>query len=89
MQEFDAGILDGDGTEEDAATVPSYPSCVTFSWWLDRRFMPLNDPSRTYSLSQWSRSPFREIAQWLLDLMLPLPALVGSLSSPISNLFTD
>lgn len=42
--------------------------------------MPPNDPSRTHSLSQWERSSFREIAMWLLDLMLPLPTLVGSLS---------
>ena len=51
--------------------------------------MPPNDPSRTHSLSQWARSSFREIAMWLLDLMLPLSALVGSLSPLISNLFTD
>lgn len=51
--------------------------------------MPPNDPSRTHNLSQWTKSPFREIAMWLLDLMLPLPALVGSLSPPISNLFAD
>ena len=51
--------------------------------------MPLNNPSRTHSQSQWTRSSFREIAMWLLDLMLPLPALIGSLSPPISNLFTD
>ena len=51
--------------------------------------MPPNDPSRIHSLSRWARSSFREIAMWLLDLMLPLPALVGSLSPPISNLFAD
>ena len=51
--------------------------------------MPPNDPSQIHSLSQWVRSSFREIAMWLLDLMLPLPALVGSLSHPISTLFTD
>lgn len=39
--------------------------------------------------SLWARSSFREIAMWLLDLMIPLPALVGSLSLPTSNLFTD
>ena len=35
------------------------------------------------------KSPFREIALGLLDLMPYLPALVGSPSPPTFNLFTD